>query len=100
VRNVNAARGGFAVLENAEELQTATMILEPGGESGPFGNEHAASEQAIFVVEGIVDAEIGDERIQMRAGDSAIVPKNAPHRFANRSTTRAVTFNVYAPKAY
>jgi oxalate decarboxylase/phosphoglucose isomerase-like protein (cupin superfamily) len=34
------------------------------------------------------------------ADDSAIVPRNAPHRFVNRSQLRAVTFNVYAPKAY
>jgi oxalate decarboxylase/phosphoglucose isomerase-like protein (cupin superfamily) len=36
----------------------------------------------------------------MMAGDSAIVPRDTPHRFVNRSQDRAVTFNVYAPKAY
>lgn len=100
MRNVEEIRSGFAVLENAGELQTAVMVLEPGEASGPKGNEHGESEQVLYVVEGAVEAEIGSDRFSMRAGDSAIVPKDAPHRFVNRSPKRAVTFNVYAPKAY
>lgn len=37
---------------------------------------------------------------QVRAGDSVLVPHEVPHRFVNRSKDRAVTFNVYSPKAY
>lgn len=91
---------GFSVLENGSELQTAVMALEPGAASGPLGNEHRASEQVLLVIDGEVDAEVDKERFTMRAGDSVIVPKNAPHRFVNRSKRRALTFNVYSPKAY
>lgn len=91
---------GFGVLENGAALQTAVMYLEPGEESGPLGNEHASSEQVLLVFEGAVEAEIGDEKFQMMAGDSVIVPKDVPHRFVNRAQERAITFNVYAPKAY
>ena len=52
------------------------------------------------MVEGRVEAVINGKKFEMRAGDSTIVPNGAPHQFANRSTERAVTFNVYAPKAY
>jgi mannose-6-phosphate isomerase-like protein (cupin superfamily) len=100
MRNINGVSGGFSVLENAEELQTAVMVLDPGQESGPLGNEHGRSEQVLFVVEGTVEAEINGKRFEMRRGDSTIVPKNAPHRFVNRSRERALTFNVYSPKAY
>ncbi len=99
-RNLHEIGRGFTVLENAEELQSAAMVLEPGEASGPFANEHGESEQVLFVAEGELEAQIGDRKFQMRAGDSAIVPKNAPHRFENRSASPAVTFNVYAPKAY
>jgi hypothetical protein len=69
VRNLER-RSGFSVLENGRSAQTAVMVLGPGEESGPLGNEHPSS------------------------------PNRAAHRCINRSNERAVTFNVYAPKAY
>ena len=100
MQSLQSVKSGFGVLENGAALQTAVMYLEPGEESGPLGNEHAQSEQVLFVFEGAVEAEIGGETLHMMAGDSAIVPKDAPHRFANRAQERAITFNVYSPKAY
>lgn len=98
--NVNDRRSGFAVLENGRQLQTAVMVLDSGEESGPLGNEHPESEQVLYVVAGLVEGEIDGRHFTMAAGDSVIVPNGAPHRFVNRSMDRAVTFNVYAPKAY
>ncbi len=100
MRNIEASRSGFSVLENGNELQTAVMVLEPGEESGPVGNDHPSSEQVLFVVEGKVEAVLDGRKFEMHAGDSTIVPRGAAHQFANRSNERAVTFNVYAPKAY
>jgi mannose-6-phosphate isomerase-like protein (cupin superfamily) len=100
MRNLAEVGSGFAVLENGSQLQTAVMLLEPGEASGPLANEHLQSEQVLVVVEGTVEAEIGNNRFTMKSGDSAIVPRDEPHRFTNRSSERAVTFNVYAPKAY
>lgn len=100
VRNVESVRRGFAALENGAALQTAVMVLEPGEESGPYANEHPSSEQVLLVVDGTLDAEVGGEHFAMGAGDSVIVPKNAPHRFVNGSQSRTLTFNVYSPKAY
>lgn len=91
---------GFAVLENGTALQTAVMVLEPGEESGPYANEHPSSEQVLLIVDGALEAEIDGERFAMNAGDSVVVRTNAPHRFVNRSRERALTFNVYSPKAY
>ena len=99
-QNIDRDQRSFAVLENGAALQTAVMRLQPGDESGPFGNEHGESEQVLFVYEGEVEAEIGEKRFTMRPGDSAIVPRSVPHRFVNRSSAVATTFNVYAPKAY
>jgi mannose-6-phosphate isomerase-like protein (cupin superfamily) len=100
MRDIEEIRSGFGVLENGKQLQTAVMVLDSGEESGPYGDEHPQSDQALFVFEGTVEAEVDGKRFTMGAGDSTIVPGGAPHRFVNRSMDRAVTFNVYAPKAY
>ena len=90
----------FSVIETRDGVQTAEMRLRKGEESGPFGNEHADSAQILFVHSGAVDAEVGDRRFRLRAGESAVVSKNMPHRFIGASEEVAVTFNVYAPPAY
>jgi mannose-6-phosphate isomerase-like protein (cupin superfamily) len=99
-RSVRDASGWFEVLGNGEELQTAVMRLDPGAASGPMGNEHAGSEQVLFVVEGEVEGEIGERSFKLRAGESVIVPKGVAHRFRNAGSDPALTFNVYAPAAY
>lgn len=91
---------GFHVLETVGEAQTAVMTLEAGESSGPKMNEHAQSEQVLYVVTGEVDAEIGDGKFRMKSGDSVIVPKHVSHRFTNAGKDVAVTFNVYTPPAY
>jgi mannose-6-phosphate isomerase-like protein (cupin superfamily) len=99
MKNVQNATS-FEVLETLGELQTAAMILAPGESSGPKMNEHPASEQVLFVMSGEVEAEIGDRKFLMTAGDSTIVPKHVAHRFTNAGKEAAVTFNVYTPPAY
>jgi len=76
------------------------MTLAPGESSGPKENEHARSEQVLYLVEGELHAELGDRTFTMKAGDSVIVRKDVPHRFVNRGRSEAVTFNVYTPPAY
>jgi len=98
--NVHDSKSWFDVLETAKRCQTAVMTLGPGEESGPKQNEHPDSEQVLYVIEGELEAEIGERRFTLRAGDSVIVGTQIPHRFSNRSDRPALTFNVYAPPAY
>jgi mannose-6-phosphate isomerase-like protein (cupin superfamily) len=90
----------FSVIDTSTESQTAWMTLAPGEASGPKENEHAGSEQVLYLVEGDLHAEIGERSFTMKAGDSVIIGKEVPHRFENRGAGDAVTFNVYAPPAY
>lgn len=90
----------FSVLQTGELSQTAVMAIGPGEESGPKENEHPASEQVLYVIEGELTAEVGDRSFTMRAGDSTIVRRDVPHRFTNRTVQPVLTFNVYAPPAY
>jgi mannose-6-phosphate isomerase-like protein (cupin superfamily) len=100
MRNIEEIPDGFGVLENGKQLQTAVMVLDSGEESGPYGNDHPDSEQVLLVLDGTIEAEVAGKHFTMGSGDSTIVPSGAPHRFVNRSMARAITFNVYAPKAY
>jgi mannose-6-phosphate isomerase-like protein (cupin superfamily) len=100
VSNIRDAKSWFSVLQSSRKSQTATMTLAPGKSSGPKGNEHPKSEQVLFVVEGEILAEIGEEKTVLRKGDAVIVPAGMPHRFVNYSGSTAITFNVYAPPAY
>jgi len=98
--NVNSRRDFFAVLDSAKQSQTAVMTLQPGQESGEKGNEHAQSDQVLYVISGELKAEIGSESATLHTGDVVIVPAGAPHRFRNSGKSPAQTLNVYAPPAY
>ncbi len=100
VLNVRESTSWFAVLQTGELSQTAVMTIGPGEDSGPKQNEHPASEQVLYVVEGELHAEIGERAFTLRAGDSTIVRREVPHRFTNRTQQPALTFNVYSPPAY
>jgi mannose-6-phosphate isomerase-like protein (cupin superfamily) len=100
MNNVREGRDTFSVMETTGTLQTATMRLGRGEESGPFGNEHPRSAQVLLVVSGAIRAEIGEKRFRMEAGDSVVIEKGLAHRFVGDSDEEAVTFNVYAPPAY
>jgi mannose-6-phosphate isomerase-like protein (cupin superfamily) len=99
MKNLRDAKA-FEVLQTEGEVQTAAMILAPGESSGPKMNEHPASEQVLFVMAGEIDAEVGNRKFRMTAGDSTIVPKRVAHRFSNAGNEPAITFNVYTPPAY
>jgi mannose-6-phosphate isomerase-like protein (cupin superfamily) len=100
MNNVLQTRDAFSVIDTTGSVQTATMRLRRGEESGPFGNDHSRSAQVLLVVTGAVRAEIGEKRFRMEAGDSVVVEKGLEHRFVGDSDEDAVTFNVYAPPAY
>jgi mannose-6-phosphate isomerase-like protein (cupin superfamily) len=100
VSNLKQAKSWFDVLVTASKTQVATMKLAPGKSSGPKGNEHPKSDQVLFVVEGEILAEVGEEKTTLRKGDVVIVPAGVAHRFVNRSGSDAMTINVYTPPAY
>jgi len=76
------------------------MILTAGAQSSEKMNVHEKSDQALVLVEGELEGEVGGEKRTLRKGDTCIVPAGTPHRFENRGKSRAVTFNVYSPPEY
>lgn len=52
-------------------------------ESGPVLHKHDATDEGFFVVAGVLEAQIGDERLQAPSGSFVWVPGGVPHAFAN-----------------
>jgi mannose-6-phosphate isomerase-like protein (cupin superfamily) len=100
ISNIHNAKSWFQVLQTTAHSQTAVMVLTSGGQSSEEMNIHENSDQALLLVEGELLAEVGGKKTAMRAGDTCIVPAGTPHRFENRGTGRALTFNVYSPPEY
>ena len=53
------------------------------GRGGPPRHLHGAQEEWIYVLAGEIVVEIGDRRLVLRPGDSALAPRGVPHAWAN-----------------
>lgn len=100
ITNILRPHGGFEILQTTLLSQSAVMDLSPGESSSKEPNSHPHSDQTVVVLQGMVSAEIADEKIMLHKGDSVTVPAGAPHRFVNVSGEQVTTFNVYSPPAY
>src|SRR4051812_48729992 len=101
-----AKRGKFDLLANTLDLQAAMMTLKPGGTSDDEpSNEHARSEQWLFVLSGTGDAKIGKQRgklrtVKLEANSLLIIEKGELHQIRNTGKRAMRTINFYAPPAY
>jgi mannose-6-phosphate isomerase-like protein (cupin superfamily) len=100
VKNIREVTDWFAVLQTTERTQTAMMTLKAGKSSGSKPEGHKDSDQVLLVLEGEVEGEIGEETITMKKGDVIVIPAGTRHKFSNRSSADAVTFNTYSPPEY
>ena len=98
--NISKATEWFEVLQTTDRTQTAMMTLAPGEASGSSAEGHANSDQVLLLLEGELAGEVGAERPTLRKGDVLVIPAGVKHRFENRGSTAAVTFNVYSPPEY
>lgn len=98
--NISKASEWFEVLQTTERTQTAMMTLPPGEASGSSAEAHASSDQVLLMLEGELAGEVGAERPTLRKGDVLVIPAGVKHRFENRGSAPAVTFNVYSPPEY
>jgi len=100
MKNIREVSDWFDVLQTTARTQIAMMTLKPGQSSGSEQEGHKNSDQVLLVLDGEVEGEIGDNTITMREGDVVIIPAGTKHKFGNRSSADAVTFNTYSPPEY
>src|SRR2546421_11816231 len=100
VKNICEASDWFEVLQTTKRTQTAVMTLKPGKSSGSEPEGHKDSDQVLLVLKGEVEGEIADEIRTFREGDVIVIPAGTRHKFRNRTSTDAITFNTYSPPEY
>jgi quercetin dioxygenase-like cupin family protein len=58
-------------------------VVIPEGAKVPGAHHHVDVDEIINVLEGTITYRIGDEVLELAAGESAVSPKGIPHHFAN-----------------
>ncbi|TYL40361.1 cupin domain-containing protein [Natronococcus pandeyae] len=64
----------------AEELMLVCIEIEPGNS---LPSHRDSNEELLVVIDGAVEATIGDETIDLEAGQCAVVPELEPHGLHN-----------------
>jgi putative monooxygenase len=68
-------------------LWIARLTLEPGSQVDT--HYHPNSEEAMTIVEGNLEAILGDEVVTLGPGDTVLAPPGVKHGFINRSPSQA-----------
>jgi len=58
------------------------------------------SDQVLLMLRGELTGKVGREKVRLKKGDVLLIPAGTPHRFTNKASKPAVTFNVYTPPEY
>jgi len=75
-------RVAFPINRSTGAEHTAVVYFEvaPGDR---LGTHTDSAEEILYIVAGEGEAEVGDERCRVRAGDLAVIPAMAPHGVVN-----------------
>ena len=85
-RGGGTIRVGFPFHSAAGAASSAAVLfeLDPGS---ALGTHTDSAEEVLLVLAGVGEADVGDEREQLRAGQLAVVPAMAPHGIRNVGDT-------------
>ena len=64
---------------------------------GPPLHLHLAQEEWFYVMEGRVAFQVGEQRIELKPGESVLAPRLVPHTFSAVSDTPARMFIAFTP---
>lgn len=59
-------------------------VFRPPNRATPL-HVHEREEETIVVLEGVVDVTVDGKLVSVRAGETALLPRNVPHRLANNT---------------
>jgi quercetin dioxygenase-like cupin family protein len=86
----------------ADSRDTAGLLavfegsLAPG-EPGPPLHLHTRQDEALYVLEGTLLVQIGENRSELTAGAFAWIPRDTPHAFVNAADTAVRVMNISVP---
>ena len=91
---------GFKILGGNERSQSAVMVLTQGESTGGPNNEHANSDQWLYVVSGEGQATVRSQTVDLKAGSLVLIEKGETHEITNTGDEPLRTINIYVPPAY
>ncbi|HYY80138.1 MAG TPA: cupin domain-containing protein [Actinomycetes bacterium] len=77
-------------------LSAYELMLDPW-ESGPVLHLHTATDEALYVLAGSVEAQLGEERVTAGAGGFVWMPRGIAHAFANAGPDPLVVLALAVP---
>ena len=80
---------GHRYLLKADSLDSFCFeTVDPPGTFVPL-HIHPHQDEFIYVLEGVMDLQLGDEKLQAQPGDLVRMPRGLPHAYANNQMTAA-----------
>lgn len=73
----------------APGLSVLQYELPPGSESSHFAAHRSGTREMFYILKGTVRIHAGLESVVLRAGDTAVLPMETEHRFANEGAGHA-----------
>ena len=70
------------------------------GSRGTSLHSHDGHEEGFYVVEGVVDMQVGGAVLQARPGAFIFVPRHVPHAFWNAGTERCRFVATFSPPGF
>ncbi|MEZ4811176.1 MAG: cupin domain-containing protein [Allomuricauda sp.] len=79
-------------VHGSKQLATVYFELEPGDN---LGRHTDSAEELLIILEGTVEAAVGKEAIEAKAGGLVLVPEMVPHDLKNTGTITAKVLGVF-----
>ena len=91
---------GFLPIFEANGVQAAQMVINPGGSEGGPDNRHRGADQWLFVAAGEGVAIVEGARRALRPGSLLLIERGERHEIRATGRTPLKTVNFYSPPAY
>jgi mannose-6-phosphate isomerase-like protein (cupin superfamily) len=92
--------GGLALKAGAAQTAGAVSVYEgglPARTAGPPLHVHSGADEALYILEGEVTIQLGQQTIQADAGAFVWMPRGVPHTFANAGLAPARMLGLAVP---
>lgn len=89
------------VVRSSDSEGRLAVFIFPPGEHHPYRGAplhmHHDQDEWIYVMTGEFVAEVGEERMRLKAGDSLLMPMKVPHRWSVAQDSRCGAIHLYTP---
>lgn len=91
---------GFRLSVGNEHSQAAVMVIPPGDSEGGPGNNHRASDQWLYIVEGTGQAIVNGHSYELTPGVVMLIERGDIHELKATGRSALKTINIYVPPAF